>query len=479
VRPPILFLLRTWPSKHRGLILVTLAALAVRLWWNLLVHRPTDFAFSDMGGYLDRGALVVDEPWRRDPSLALYPYGTHLFIGALRWIFGRRNDASIGVGFAVTGALAVAYTQATAARFLTRAWARRLSGVLLVVYYPWISLGGYALSEIPFALCVAASAFYGLRLADEGRRGDAFRLGLALGVGATVRPQILVAAVLLGLFFLLRRRPWPRFRRGLAVRALAPLGIVLVLSAYRLHVHTGGWGLVSTNGPLNFVFGRCHNIALDAIAPNRHGFFGPPSLGSLLHHEKIARAGHLGRPFFTLDPALGERLVIQGYMWDAEPNYALARKCVAATGVLRQLSYAATHVVLLWGYNSIWPDMGSQVWGPAMNAACIVHNVVFVWALVVALLLSLQRRRARFRLLSLHVVSLAVTSVLYFGDTRYRAPYDGVIVILALQGYVEAGTWLQGWRERRHWRSAVRRARDRSAKIERGDAFPHLPRSAS
>ena len=135
MRPPILFLLRTWSWKHRGTILVTLAALAVRLSWNLAVHRPTDFAFSDMGGYLDRGARMIAEPWHRDPALALYPYGTHVFIGALRWIFGRRRDAAIDVGFAVVGALAVAYTHATAARFVTRGWARGLLGLLLVVYY--------------------------------------------------------------------------------------------------------------------------------------------------------------------------------------------------------------------------------------------------------------------------------------------------------------------------------------------------------
>ena len=204
------------------------------------------------------------------------------------------------------------------------------------------------------------------------------------------------------------------------------------------------------------MFGRCHNTGLDAVAPGWHGFFGPPALGSLLRHEKVALTNHLGRPFFTLDPALGERLVIQGHMWDAEPNYELARSCVAKTGYLRQIKYAITHVVLLWDYNGIWPDMGSKVWGPAMNAACIVHNVVFVWALVVAVLLSFQRRRARWMLLSLHVLSVVVTAALYFGDTRYRAPYDGIIMILAAQVYVEAGSRVRGLWERRKLLSPIR-----------------------
>ena len=62
MRPSIFSLLRTWLSKHRGTVAVTLAALVVRLWWNLAVHRPTAFADSDMKGYLDRGDLMVAEP---------------------------------------------------------------------------------------------------------------------------------------------------------------------------------------------------------------------------------------------------------------------------------------------------------------------------------------------------------------------------------------------------------------------------------
>jgi hypothetical protein len=439
----IAFRLRTWLSRNGDVVAVTLAALAVRLVWNLGVHRPTSYAFSDMGGYLDRGARMVEHPWETDPELALFPYGTHAFIGALRWISGRWSDTAIDAGFAVLGALAVAYTQATAARFVTRRWARLLLGALLVVYYPWISLGGYALSEILFALCVAAAAFHGLRLADRGRPADATLLGLSLALGATVRPQILVAVALLGGHLLLRRRAWHGASWRLVPRVALPLLLVLGLSSYRLHRHTGRLGLVSANAPMNLVFGRCHNTGLDAVAPDRTAFFGPPAFGALLHHERRGE-----RPLFTLDPALGERLAIEGHMWDAEPSLALARACVTETGYARQLRYALTHVVLLWTYNSIWPDMGSPRWGRVMDLACLAHDLAFVWATVVALLLSFQRRRARWMLLSLHVLSLVITAAVFFGDTRYRAPYDGVIMILALQVYVEAGSWIETVQER-------------------------------
>jgi Dolichyl-phosphate-mannose-protein mannosyltransferase len=425
--------LGTWLWKRRDVLLFTLAALAVRLVWNLRIHPPTDFAYSDMGGYLDRANQMIDKPGVTGPWLTLFPYGTHFFIFALKRAFGRDNTSAIGAGYAVLGTLAVAYTYATAERFIPRRWARRLVGLILVVYYPWISLGGYALSETPFALCVAASTFYALRLADLGRRGDAWWLGLWLGLGAAVRPQILVAVVFLAVHFVFRRRAWKHFTPGLGVRAAVPFALILGFSAYRVHVHTEKWGLVSTNGPLNAVFGRCHNTGLEAVVPGSRGFFGPPAFGSLFQYGKEHKDA-----LFTLDPILGEKLTIQGHMWDTEPNYKLAASCVRKTGLLKQARYALTHVVLLWGYNIIWPDQGQKPrWREPMAISQVAHNVVVLPAAAVALLLAFRRRRARAMVLALQVWSLFVTSMLYFGDTRYRAPYDGVLIVLAAATYLD------------------------------------------
>jgi hypothetical protein len=440
----------------------------VRLWWNLDKHRPIDFAYSDMGGYLDRGNIMIDRPFVKANGpwpfpyfpamarwifsrmeikgdwLALYPYGTHYFIGAVRKLFGRQNDRALGAAFAVLGTLAVSYTYATAARVVTRPWARFLTGVALVAYYPWISLGGYLLSETPFAFCVAGSAFYGLRLADLGRRRDAWLLGLFLGLGATVRPQILVAGVFLGLHFVLRRRAWRHFTPKLVAWALAPFAVVLAFSAAHFYYHTDQWGLVSTNGPLNSVFGRCHNTGLDAITGGYRGFFGPPALGALLEHEKDARKRRQGRPLFTLDPVFAERLQISATMTDAEANRKLASACVAVAGLARELRFSVTHVVLLWGYNIPWPDQGQQPkWRKPMEISCALHNAVFLVPAAAALLLGFRRRRARSMLLGLHVFSLVVTAMLYFGDTRYRVPYDGLLIVLAMQTYVEIAALLR------------------------------------
>jgi Dolichyl-phosphate-mannose-protein mannosyltransferase len=461
---------------HRGLLFVTLLAFAVRLLWDLAIHRPLSASFSDMGGYLDRANEMIDRRWVPSPGLTLYPWGTHVFIWLVKAVFGRDNGTAIGVAFAAVGALAVGYCYALAARFSPRPRARRVVGFILVFYYPWISLGGYALSELPFLLCVSASSFHALRLADRGRAGDAWWLGLWLALGAAVRPQILLAAAFLAIHFVVRRRAWKGFRPGLVPRAALPLALVLAFSSARIHWHTGRWdakstvvdpkaggarsflaslapsrwsagewGLVSKNGPLNAVFGRCHNTALNASTKGSHGFFGPPSLGMLLGYAK-----EHPHPLFTLDPAMGEKLSIEGNMWDTEPNRKLAAACVKKTGPLRQAKYMVTHVVLLWGYNTVWPDPRLT-----MGIFCAVHSIVIMPPAALAMFAAFRRRGARAMLLALQVWSLVLTSMLYFGDTRYRVPYDGVLTVLAVATF--PGIWRAIRRSSERARWALRR----------------------
>jgi hypothetical protein len=492
LRRPILIPVRAFLRRHRALLWVTVLALVVRLVWNLRFHNPLDFNYSDMGGYLTRADEMLTRPWLptraeplpplrwgpltdwlaprlfgpKMPYLTLYPYGTHAFIAAVKGLFGKTSRVGIGASFAVMGALAVAYSYATVARFSPRRGVRRAAGILLVVYYPWISLGGYALSEAPFLLCVAAIGFYGLRFADEGRRGDAWWLGLWLSIGTMVRPQVLVSVAFLGLLFLLRRRVFHRFHLGLAVRAALPLLLTLAISAWRVHWHMGtrvdADHLISTNGPLNRVFGRCHNTGLNAQAKDGRGFFGPPAFGALLQYQKEHK-----KALFTLDPAQGETITFAGHMWDADPTNRVAAQCVRKTGPWRQVKYAITHVVLLWGYNIIWPDMGHKpMYRYPMTAFCVGHGILIMPPAVLAMVLAFRRRRARWMLLALHVWGLFLTSMLYFGDTRYRAPYDGILILLAVAMVPEIrgamrNVWQWAWHERRARRAGTHhRGRD-------------------
>src|SRR5262249_24950914 len=149
-------------------------------------------------------------PDRPSPLLAFYPYGTSTLLYVVKSLFGRDNGTAIGVVYALCGALAVGFTHALAARLSRRVLIPRIVSLILIVYYPWISLGGSTLSEVPFSLFLSAAAFFALRLADRGGRRDGWGLGLSIAIGMTFRPQLLASLALLGVHALVRRRAWRR-----------------------------------------------------------------------------------------------------------------------------------------------------------------------------------------------------------------------------------------------------------------------------
>lgn len=424
---------RRWVSDNRFLIFVTLLALAVRLVWNLRIHPPDDYVFSDMGGYVGRAHRILGNPFIRHVDEAFFPFGAHYLLAAVKAIFGKDNGAATGIYQALTGTAVVAMTYAISRRLTGSRWVPRLVGVIAAFYYPLISLGGYYLSETPYSFFLTASVLLVLRLADEGRRGDAWLLGVTIGLGAVVRPQILMGLPFLGLFWLIRRRSFPRLRIGRLWRTAIPLCLILGMSAARAKYHSGRVSLVAQNGGVNRVFGRCHNVKTES----RGGWFGPPPFGALIEYEKRHPDA-----WVKLDPAFGLELKSRGFMWDEAKLDEIADRCIQKTGWLKQAHYGLNHVILLWGYNTTWPDMGQKRWRVAMRNWNAIHMVAFLPPLLVALGLGMRRRFARHGLLTMQIFGLMVVSVLYFGDTRFRTPYDPIIIVLAMDAYGRGASWV-------------------------------------
>lgn len=435
--------IRRWLARHDLLIAVTLLALAVRLVWNLKVHPPSEYVYSDMGGYVGRADRLLADPLARRPDEAFFPFGAHYLLAAVKAVFGKGNTAATAIYQAVIGALAVTFMTAMSQRLsgyagrargaLRSRWIPGVVGLVGALYYPLVSYGGYHLSEAPYAFFLSASALLTLRLADDGRRGDAWLLGLTLGLAATVRPQILMSLPFLGALWLVRRRELRRVRLGLLLRAAIPLAVVLALSAARAHYHTGRYSVVAQNGAVNRVFGRCHNVKTGGT----RSWFGPPPLGALLEYGK-----RHPNALIKLDPAMGLELNIKGFLWEEDKLHALADRCVQKTGWLKQAEYAAVHAVLLWGYNTAWPDMGQPRFRSTMRAWNGGAMILLLPPLVAAFFLGLRRRFARHGLLGMHLAALCVVAMLYFGDTRLRTPYDAIFIVLAIDIYARLGRWL-------------------------------------
>lgn len=463
--------------EHRWLLVLVIAALAVRLHWNLRVHPIGDYVYSDMRGYVRRADSLFGEWWVPGEYDAFYPYGTHVFIYAVQALFGEGpgDYRVVGIAYAIAGALVVGFGYQLARRVSRFRVVPPLVGLVLVGYYPLVSLGGYALSEVPFAFCLVSSTFFLVRTAQDGRRRDAWAAGTLAALGMVVRPQILASIGLVGVLWLLARRRMPKLRLALVAHALLPMLLLMGFSAWRFHYHTGRYGLISENGKFNQVFGRCHNTKIFANPDNpkrRRTSFGPPPLIQLAKREQKMPDAWPG-----LDPAREIEITYTGYIGDSKILGDIIDDCVRRTGWVKQAEYSLVNVMLLWRYNVMWPDSGKPEWRgyaskwgvfhatylatPALVGVLVVLLVFLADALRRAWLwlrppgptrswiaarldglgARLDDRAAGLSFVALHLVGLVVVAAMIFGDTRLRTPYDPFILLMAVEAYASV-LWL-------------------------------------
>lgn len=457
----------SWLWRHRWPIGVALVALGLRLWWVLDIHPPEDHVYSDMGGYVNRAKRLVEEPLVRRPDETFYPIGTHYFIALWLALFGTLSAA--GVAQAALASLGAPFAYFLVGRlhggldWSTRTHGpeaddgsdldeaiedrhgmattiARVAGLFAAIYFPLIGYTGFFLSETLFSILLTGSALLVLRLADHGRLRDAWALGLVYGIGLLVRPQIAVAAGLVFLWVVWRRRDFPALRLGHLVRVVAPVALVICYTLMLSAFHSGRATPVAQNGGLNRAFGRCHAYEIASY----HSKFGPPAFGAL--HRADQRDSDTLLP---LAPAIEPELASRGYVWDEPELNALANRCIEETGIGRQAYYALSHVVVLWLFNGGWPNMGTWPVKGFLQGWTFAHLAVFVIPMLIAMALGASRRESRLGLVTLYLWSLLLTVMLVMGSVRFRVPYDLLSIAVALHVYALGGTRIATWWRRR------------------------------
>jgi len=451
--------LALWALDNAWLIVVVIAAFGVRLHWNLEVHPPGEYIYSDMRGYMRRADGMFENLWGVREYDAFYPFGTHVMLWFLQWVAGRTAKSTpdeveqvyrfVAVVYAVYGAALAGYGYALARRVSKVPHVvAPLVGFTLVCYYPLISLGGYFLSEVPFSLCLTAASFHLVRMLQEGKARDAWGMGIWVALGITLRPQILLSVAFIGIYWLLFRKRMPKATLAMWARALVPIVLLLGFSSWRVHYHTGRMGLISENGKFNQVFGRCHNSKITAhpdTPQRRRTSFGPPPLIQL-----AKRAERAPGQWPQLDPAREEHFEYRGYIGDDDILQGYIDDCVAKTGWKKQVEYSLVNVLMQWRHNIMWPDSGKAPWQPySVKWGWFVTNILAVPALLGLLAVFFPRRHQALALMSLHLWALTMIGIFYIGGMRFRAPYDPIIILLAAEVYVLPIALLVRWLRRR------------------------------
>lgn len=484
-------------GKRRYWILILfVAALVVRLHWNLSIHPLSDYIYSDMKGYWSRADANLDHPFSTREYEAFFPFGTAWLVTAIKFVFGRDNIFAFSVIYAVMGALLVALSFEITHRVIGDrvAWVAPAVGLLLTVYYPLIAVGGYVLSELPYSLALVSCIYFLLRLVDEGKHRQAWILGALLGVASLIRPQMLMGVALVGLYWLYARlrhgkdSPYAKLTWAHIAQLAVPLLLLLAMASVRFHIHTGRYGLISENSAINLIFGRCHNKGLYSRRDGEgHGTvrFSPPPLiqfeaYSAAHPDAPIQIRSVwgddpspveGVPGFAIDEfgctrrpcrLPGSELEYRGYIGDTKLQKKIVRACLERGGFERQAYFTFSHWILLWRHNLMWPDQANprprssdprEGWRHRQEVWARIHRgLIMVPALLGLGFVFMLRREPKAALISLNFWALMIVAGIWIGGMRFRVPYDPVLIILAGLAYGVAWDQLLAWSQRRRRR---------------------------
>ena len=384
-------------------LIAVIAGAVIRAAWVLALHPPLDHLYSDMGGYVDR-AVKLASGGGLDRYDAFYPPGTHWILAVPLYIFGF-DRTGLWAGAVVWWALS-AFTPLAMWRFARHHLtipAAALTAIFVSFWPIHIAYAGYFLSETPSMALLVGSLWLAARASVTRSLGGSLSAGVLGGLAVANRPA-LIANLAVAIVSV------PRAARMRALEGIG-LGAAAILAIVVLHnsAAAGKLTLTSENSGLTFWIGHCNVHAVKTTDPSTGAFFefsSPPAFqrGSGKDYE------------FT-----------DHMVWDQDFFYAMAFDCIRQDGVahLRTLARGVLDMTLT---SVPWPMAVEPDLGPRIAFTNALYSVALPVILAGAVWLIRERRRrgepAGEAVMLAHFACVLLTALLFFGDPRYRQPYD-------------------------------------------------------
>ncbi|RLB56834.1 MAG: hypothetical protein DRI90_18420 [Deltaproteobacteria bacterium] len=409
-----------------------LAMLAVpfhRLYFIFWIHPPTHFVFSDMEGYADRAWRLADPYAQLSIVDMMYPPGTHVLMAPLMWLV---EDKEVGLELNqwLWWVLAVGtlwLVGLLALKLFKHPWAAACAVVLLMLHSGFTAFTGFFMSESPFSFFMALCLLVGLHARDMDvqrpwRRALVYAIaGTTAGLAACIRPQFVFTAMVIGFPLLSLRRPWIRICEATALAVTFAIPCVLAMELNR-HAADRFVGM-SRNAGLNFYQGHCDVVIIHAVNDGLRAVYGAP-----VRIQRMQRTGG--------DP--DKMTVFHGHhVYDSEFFFDLGETCIEEDG-WGHLFRIYTNVADLFATTDPWPPRGE------LGKVVAWHNEGYCWSLLLILPTAfwLGRRRWPEKWLLVQYLTVMPVALVFYGDPRYRIPYD-MFGILMLTGIL---SWANGWR---------------------------------
>ncbi len=410
-----------------GCMLSYLTGVFLRWRYVCVDHDPRKFVVSDMHTYVSLAKRWADPRHVMNPSDVMFPPGA---AKVFAYWYGRDPSLWLAVRYQLFVTVLVPLV------IFGLGWAAfgKTNGKIALIvssfYFPFIDYGGYFLSEIPMTLLVAGTVavfLWAMRqkslvllLAGAGAAGALCSLAMAFKFVAL--PALLLFG---GTYLLLHRDEQAQLTRKLKIAAAAAVlvGALPLTGAMTYRCTAGNEGrfcLVSNKGPADFLMGHFGRFEL-LTWRDGHGAYASGSPSAYQH----------------------------GYRATYEVNFALTdgphNSAKAWEWIRRHPGEAVVlsfeHVYDLFCGSMPWPTVAADDWWILAEA---FHFAFIAFMLLPVLFLCFDTARARGLrgflasrelLLASPVIGVAAAVFIATGEPRYRVPFDGFLLVLAIEFY--------------------------------------------
>jgi hypothetical protein len=348
---------------------------------------------------------------------AFYPPGTRMVLAVPLALVGPDRDGLYAAAVLWAGLSALTpYFMWSFARLVLSPAAAALTAVLCALFPLHIVYAGYFTSETPGLAFLTLGLWLAERAWQRRSGRDGLLAGLAAGMATAIRPAFALSLAVAAGFMVVGVRRHLAPLVALIVGALLVFAVVITQQSLILGRLSGP----SQNAGITFYLGHCDIRRVTTGTPETLTYtFQTPVATQLNRGTDVSFPDH--------------------QIWDQDFFYAQGLQCIANDGL------AHVRVIL----RSIY-DMGLSTipWPPAndegLKQVAAFTNVFYVLALpfIVWGAIRLIRRYwasggGRGELMLLGQLALAlVTAVVYFGDPRFRIPFD--VFALGLVGSLVA-----------------------------------------
>jgi len=376
--------------------------------FSSIIHPLSQYQFSDMQSYLITATRISRN--FISPINIFYPPGYSLFLHFISKISQDNFYQLVAIAQSFIGIFTCLLLFDIARKIISK----RLAIVFLftlTIYYPWIDYTGYLLSEnlATFFLVLITWLTYKI-VTKKINYILMILLPPIVALGSMVRANLFISGLLCLTWIIINKKTYHHLDQLLTLSTSILFSALFMISInYSL---SGISTAFSLNGGLVFAQGQCRYLSVNDSA----GWcFGPP----VFVQRGFLKEKTFDQPFTNSD-----------YF------YRHGLDCLKQEPTL--ILHKFTDLYYLFFGNVSWPSSNQ----PGFDIAMRYSHYAFAGLVIPGLLLGLYRylflSKAKKKLVTplyLVILSLIITTVIYHADIRYRVPFDGIFILLALWGY--------------------------------------------